>query len=49
MSEMVVMAKAKNDAQFAHECALIALLGNALSSSPRPADAFNPWRESEHG
>jgi len=45
---MVAMARARNDAQFAHECALIAILGNALTTHPKPPGEFKPMKELDH-
>ena len=43
------MAKARNDAQWEHDKALIGLLGNALDSSPRPVEELKPYKELDHG
>jgi hypothetical protein len=49
LQEMVRMARVRNDAQFAHEVALINLLGNVLSKNPQPSAAFKPGKELDRG
>lgn len=44
LSDLVAMARARNDMQWQHEVALINLLGNALSSKPRPVSDLKPGK-----
>lgn len=43
------MARSRNNVQWAHDVALIGLLGNALSKDPRPAEDFKPFKELDRG
>lgn len=43
------MAKARNDAQFAHDVALVNLLANSFSRSPAKVETFKPLKELDHG
>jgi len=42
LKDLVAMARARNDSQWAHEVALIRLLGNAFSKAPQPINELKP-------